>query len=104
EKIGSVADLRGNLAQIFAALYGSQLGPVLLRVHGGLNCTVDFRRTALRDLCDLCFCRGIEDRNPLTFLIARDEFTVDKILAAFHVDLPCYILQMECGRDKLAKR
>jgi hypothetical protein len=32
------------------------------------------------------------------------EFTVDKILAAFHVDLPCYILQMECGRDKLPKR
>jgi len=71
---------------------GSQLGPVLLRVHGGLNCTVDFRRTALRDLRDLCFRRGIEDRNPLTFLIARDEFTVDKILVAFHVILPRYTI------------
>ena len=47
---------------------------------------------------------GLKTEILRTFLIARDEFTVDKILAAFHVDLPCYILQMECDRDKSSKR
>jgi hypothetical protein len=89
------------LAQVIAALYGSQLGPVLLRTRGRFNRSVDLRRTGLRDLRDLRFRCGIEDRNRLTFVIARDEFALDKVLVTFPVDLPCYIL---CGRDELAKR
>jgi hypothetical protein len=37
---------------------------------------------------------GLKNRNPLTFLIALHEFTLDKIFVAFHVVLPRYILQM----------